>query len=533
MGAPYTEVTVTGYNDNPPVDDGTQSEENRDKWSTIKTKLPDPLKTALEAIDDNVLSAFGKIVGGAGVVSSAISATVGATDQGKLYRATGAGITITTPDATSVTSPFVFGFLNSSTGTVTLDGNGAQTVNGQASIIIPVNSGGIVYTDGTNWFIAGIAGVAAGNQLMYAEIINGTIAEANVGNAVTFSLKTLAGADPSTTDPVLIAFRNATAATGNYVYRTVTAALTLTLSSGSTLGAVSATAFNVVLALFDDGGTIRLGAINPFLKGTRYYDLTQTPPIASSTTEGGAGAADSAKVWYTGTGVTSKAYVIIAIANYASGLATAGTWNVSPTTLQLYGHGITLPGVAKLADTGLQLILSQSASASATIDFDDTNAASGFDGTYDHLVLMIASLIPATDDTELNMRVKAAGSYQADAADYAWDNIIGTPTVALAGSSDASDSEMTLTAVNATLGIGNASGENLNMEIKFSDPDTAKFHDFAWSGIYNRAADGLMARVTGGGQYIAGVEAITGVRFLMDSGNITSGTFSLYGLRTS
>src|SRR5258705_5804017 len=123
MAAPYTSVTVTGYNDNPPPDDGTASEENRVLWSTIKQKLADPPKTALEAINTNVDTAMGKILGGAGVVSSAISATVGASDQGKLYRATVAGVTIATPDATIVGSPFWFAFLNQSTGPVTLDGN--------------------------------------------------------------------------------------------------------------------------------------------------------------------------------------------------------------------------------------------------------------------------------------------------------------------------------------------------------------------------------------------------------------------------
>ena len=46
--------------------------------------------------------------------------------------------------------------------------------------------------------------------------------------------KTLHGDDPSAADPVLLVFRNATLGNGNYVYRTVTSALSLTISSGST-----------------------------------------------------------------------------------------------------------------------------------------------------------------------------------------------------------------------------------------------------------------------------------------------------------
>lgn len=346
MAAPYTTVTVTGYNDNPPPDDGSESEENRVLWETIKEKLPDPLKTAIEAIDAGVIAAFLKVIGGGGVVSSAISATIGASDQGKLYRATGSGTTITTPDATSVTSPFVVGFLNSSTGTVTLDGSASQTVNGVASVVVPIGGGGLLFTDGSNWFLVGLGGVLAGKQLMYGDIINGTIVESNGTNAATFALKTLAGADPSTDDPVLICFRNATAATGDFVYRTVTAALSVVIPSGATLGAVNATAFDVVVALFDDGGTIRLGVMNPTAADGTTYAVAQVPPIASSTTIGTG--SDSAKTWYTGTGVTSKAYVVLGIARYTGGpgLTTAGSWNVSPTTLQPFGPGIPLPNVA-------------------------------------------------------------------------------------------------------------------------------------------------------------------------------------------
>lgn len=343
MASPYTTVAVTGYNDNPPVDDGTASEENRVLWETIKEKLPDPLKTAIEAVNTNVLAAFLKVIGGAGVTSSAVGATIGASDQGKLYRATGGGITIVTPDATSVTSPWVCGFLNSGTAANILDGNGTQTINGVASLTIPVGGGGILFTDGTNWFLVGLGGVPTGKELMHGEIINGTISESNATNAATYALKTLAGADPSTDDPVLICFRNATAATGNYVYRTVTGALSLVIPSTATMGAANAVPFDIAVALFDDAGTIRLGAINPFQSSDfSFYPLAQIPPIATSTTIGTG--SDAAKTWYTGTGVTSKPYLIAAIARYASGLVTAGSWNVSPTTLQPFGHGIPLPG---------------------------------------------------------------------------------------------------------------------------------------------------------------------------------------------
>lgn len=154
MGNPYTSVTVTSYNSNPPPDDGSQIPSNRVTWATHKTKIGDPLKAAIESINTNVNSAVAKLVGGAGVVSTATSYGVGAGDQGKLIKITAAG-TITTPDATVVGEPFVFGLLNVHTSAITLDGSGSQTVNGSPSIEVAPGDGYLIWTDGANWFVIG------------------------------------------------------------------------------------------------------------------------------------------------------------------------------------------------------------------------------------------------------------------------------------------------------------------------------------------------------------------------------------------
>lgn len=53
----YTEVAVSGYNSNPPPDDGSTGSANQVYWSKIKTKLFDPIRDAHQTIDDNVNSA--------------------------------------------------------------------------------------------------------------------------------------------------------------------------------------------------------------------------------------------------------------------------------------------------------------------------------------------------------------------------------------------------------------------------------------------------------------------------------------------
>lgn len=176
----------------------------------------------------------------------------------------------------------------------------------------------------------------------YGLVQNLSIVATVAANALTIALKDRAGADPSANSPVSFPFRNVTVATGDFSVLNLSAAHSLVISSGSTLGATSGVAFRLWVVMFNDGGTLRLGVIN-CLSGTDIFPLGQVP-IASSTAEGGAGAADSAHVLYTGTAVTSKAYIVLGYLEWQTGLATAGTWNAAPTIGQLFGPNVPLPG---------------------------------------------------------------------------------------------------------------------------------------------------------------------------------------------
>jgi hypothetical protein len=175
-------------------------------------------------------------------------------------------------------------------------------------------------------------------------MINGVIANSAAGNALTVSLKTLAGTDPTASDPIYIVFRDAAAGGGNYSVLTITSAISLTISSGSTLGAVSGTPFKLWLVCFNDSGTPRLALINCLNPNPwNIYPLGQIP-IASSTAEGGAGAADSVWTFYSGVAVTSKAYSVLGYYSFEGGLATAGTWATTATRLELFRPWTPLPG---------------------------------------------------------------------------------------------------------------------------------------------------------------------------------------------
>ena len=184
----------------------------------------------------------------------------------------------------------------------------------------------------------------SGNFIPFSSgMSNGTIVESHVGNAITFTIKTLAGATPSASDSVKFYFRNVTVGTGDYSVVEVTSALSLTISAGSTVGFANATAARLWLLAINNAGTVELAAIN-CLSGTSIYRLNGWS-IITTTAEGGSGAADSAHVPYSTAGRTSVAFVPLGYASWESGLTTAGTWNASPDRIQLCGPGVPLPGM--------------------------------------------------------------------------------------------------------------------------------------------------------------------------------------------
>jgi hypothetical protein len=172
LSNPFTSPSISNYNTSPPTDDGAATAANQITWAKIKTKLPDPLKAALEATITNTAAAFGKIAGGGDTVSSSVGIELDGTYQGKTVVITAAGQTITTPDASSVGSPFCFGVLNSSSGNLTLDGYGTQTINGSETLTITAGGGGLLITNGNNWFYLGsgqnsVDGFASGTKALF------------------------------------------------------------------------------------------------------------------------------------------------------------------------------------------------------------------------------------------------------------------------------------------------------------------------------------------------------------------------------
>jgi hypothetical protein len=196
---------------------------------------------------------------------------------------------------------------------------------------------------------------------------NCTLAGAVAGNNLTISLVDFQGNTPSSTSPCVIVFRDATAATGTTVSRTVTAASTVVFNSGSTLGTTNNVPFKLWVEAFDTGSGVALAA-SLQSNATTVFPFDEHS-VKSSTACNACTNATSAGVFYSTAAQTSKPWRILGFMEWGSGLATAGTWASGPTKIQLFGIGISRPGQPVPNSVQFQ---TQSTTTISTVGYTDT-----------------------------------------------------------------------------------------------------------------------------------------------------------------
>lgn len=152
----YTPPSISGYNSAPPSDDGAQTSANRLYWSTIKTKLSDPLKNYIDAINTAVDNGFNNQFMST-IDDKSSTFTVGTADDGRFYNCTSA-LTVNLPPASSVGEGFHIAVFNNSVGTITIDGDSSETINGSATATITVQYEAIfLICTGSGWFATYLA----------------------------------------------------------------------------------------------------------------------------------------------------------------------------------------------------------------------------------------------------------------------------------------------------------------------------------------------------------------------------------------
>lgn len=190
-------------------------------------------------------------------------------------------------------------------------------------------------------------------------IENLTLAVSVAGNALTIAVKTAAAANASATDPIFVGFRSSTLTSGVFNRRSIAAALSLVVSSGSTLGQLSGVPGVLSLYLIDNAGTPELA-----ISGTRYAE----DALVSTTAEGGAGAADSLTTIYS---TTSRSNVPMRFIGYmVISEVSAGSWALGPTQIQLapYQRGVPVSNI-QLLTSGTSWVAPANISAQTVLKF--------------------------------------------------------------------------------------------------------------------------------------------------------------------
>jgi len=186
----------------------------------------------------------------------------------------------------------------------------------------------------------------------------------------------------------------------------------------------------------------------------------------------------------------------------------------------------TIP--ASISGGGLNLISTQTASSSATIDF-----TSGIDSTYKEYVFRYYDMHPATDNTELQFQVSTNGgsSYGVAITSTAFQayhyEVDGSSSGVAYYTAD--DLAQSTSFQNLCNNVGNADDESMSGILHLFDPSNTTFvkHWINRSQSYSGGDFSLDGYQAG---YVNTTSAVDAVRFKMTSGNIDSGVIKLYGV---
>ena len=174
------------------------------------------------------------------------------------------------------------------------------------------------------------------------------------------------------------------------------------------------------------------------------------------------------------------------------------------------------------------LLETQNPSNAATVDMVTT-----IDSTYSRYYIEITDVVPATDGVQFMARLSDDGgsSWKSGASDYeyrttGWTNGVDAEVVTRA----TGDSAFRLTTDTTNKDMGSDGGKGGTFTVTLSNPANTSLQQLVmWQGQWDTPSGSGTANSFGGGNYST-AEAIDGIQFLMSSGNVESGKFSLYGL---
>lgn len=187
--------------------------------------------------------------------------------------------------------------------------------------------------------------------------------------------------------------------------------------------------------------------------------------------------------------------------------------------LQTNGVGANPSWVTSSSASGYTLLSTQTPSGASSMAF-----TSIISSTYDTYELHVTSLIPSTDNVGLFFQVSTDNGSTWKTTGYLSAYFIMGPS----GTSSNSSGTGVVLADGATYLLRNTAGYGWNGVIRFRPNGTSTRKFCEVQGSY-RAASTVQTAITGMGHWDGGNDAVTAVRIVTSSGNL-SGTGRLYGL---
>lgn len=164
----------------------------------------------------------------------------------------------------------------------------------------------------------------------------------------------------------------------------------------------------------------------------------------------------------------------------------------------------------------VDLISTGTASNSAAIEFTDLSSSHFL------YIVVIDGVIPVTDNVDFYMRTSTDNgvSFDSGVSDYAWDGEADT---------DQTSDHILLTSTNSlAASLGSASGETYSGVIWIYNPSDTGETRVSVMGS-SKGSTGAVSYSAQSGARVS-QEDVDAIQFLTSSGNISSGTFKLYGL---
>jgi len=239
MGSKYSTVSVSGYSATPPSDDGATTESNKVKYSTLKTKLGDPLNTAIAAVDSALTTHFNN-----GPTALVSSTTLDATHYNKIIQASGASTTLTLTDAATLTAGWYCEVLHVGTANITL-------ARATASDMIDASSANITLYPLDNI------------KVMVNAAANGFLTTRKQNNSEKYSVAAGTNTYTATLDPVPLAY-----VTGTHYF------ITFTNANTSTTPTLNINSLGAKTIKKEGSGALVVGDIPALHAGILKYDGT-------------------------------------------------------------------------------------------------------------------------------------------------------------------------------------------------------------------------------------------------------------------